>query len=339
MDQLSWTAHREMQASLKRELDVIAERHGLGAALEALKQHQIDSGFIRDRLDEVERFVFAAPEGPHRYFSAQYNPARARRFAGAGLALPPDGIRPVHDGCFLCADNIWWQQQGAEMGYETGLAGDRYTAWMNPFPLVPGHTVLATREHQPQGWNGCANAMLTLVDDLITLADLLPGWIGFYNGVGAGASIAGHLHFHFLPRPRHYGPLPLELAMRPDPGDGLIRQRYPLSFMHWSGSQAGVKAHMAPWLNAWMDGPGGQPDATANLIAIRGTGDDHGLDVYFIPRHQSRSRVEGLHGVVGGFEALGEIICSSPDDQRRLIDGEIDYEYIEGLLSHVSVAL
>jgi hypothetical protein len=49
--------------------------------------------------------------------------------------------------------------------------------------------------------------------------------------------------------------------------------------------------------------------------------------------------MEGFGGVVGAFETMGEIICSQPDERRRMESGEIDYAAIADLLSHVSVAL
>jgi hypothetical protein len=224
------------------------------------------------------------------------------------------------------------------MGYDLPQAEGRYTAWMNPFPLVPGHAILATRDHQPQGWDNNGDHLLRLADDLLNLADLLPGWIGFYNGVGAGASVTAHLHYQFLPRPPHYGLLPLELARSRCPGDGLISAHYPLCFMHWCGELDSVRARMGHWLRDWLDGPGMRPDSTANLVAIRAS-DREGIDAYFIPRDSARTRAKEFHGLVGGFEILGEIICSSVDERERLAKGELGYREIARLLSHVSVAL
>lgn len=114
--------------------------------------------------------------------------------------------------------------------------------------------------------------------------------------------------------------------------------RYPLDFMHWRGSLESIQARMAPWLGEWMDGPGSQTDWTANLVAIRAS-DRDGMDAYFIPRCKARARLDGFHGTVGGFETLGEIICSGPEDKERLTTGEIGYEQIAALLSHVSGTL
>ncbi len=338
MDQISHIAYTQMHDELAARLEAVRLERGLDSALRALETHQIGSGFIRDNLAEVQRYRFPRGDGSDDYFSAQYNPARARRFGGAGLRVPPQGETSRHAGCFLCRDNIWWQQQGAEIGYDLPLAGERYTAWMNPFPLAPGHTVIATREHIPQGWSGNGEALLELIADLIELAAALPGWIGFYNGVGAGASIPGHRHVHFLPRPADYGLMPLEVTMARDHRDGLFARRYPMQLMHWHGKPRSVTDAAQSWIADWLDRAGHCEQATANFI-VTASSDGERIDGYFIPRHQAYSRAEGLDGVIGGFEALGEIVCSTPEEKARLDSGELDYQRIAGILGQVSVAL
>ncbi|TVQ34495.1 MAG: hypothetical protein EA370_10605 [Wenzhouxiangella sp.] len=338
VDQLSLQSWQQRQQTLNRELDLISTTAGLGAALVALAENQRESGFIRDSLNAVQRFVLPSPANRRHYFSVQYNPARARRFAGAGVNLPPEGVDNVNHGCFLCAENIWWQQQGAELGYALPMAGDRYTAWMNPFPLAPNHCVIAAREHIPQCWGGRSESLVTIIADLLELSSLLPGWIAFYNGEGAGASILGHLHYHLLPRPPGYGPMPLELAIQRHDVDGLVEDVYPLSFMHWHGQRLEMLASLKPWINNWQAHTGDPEQATANIIAITAA-DGSRQDCYFIPRHKARSRAEGLAGVVGGFETLGEIVCSSDEDYKRLLAGEINFDTIAGMLRQVSVAL
>src|SRR6056297_736639 len=212
MDLYNTDFQNQQLRRLRQSLDHRSLEAGLGAALEGLRHHQVESGFIQDDLSEVQRFEFIRPDAAEEYFSAQYNPARARRFAGRGLHRPPASARSVHDGCFLCAENIEWQQQGAEVGYPIDGFNIRYTAWMNPFPLASGHAVLAADEHIHQHWATSGIALGEIVRDLIDFADRLPGWITFYNGAGAGASIETHLHFHALPRTPGLGPMPIERA-------------------------------------------------------------------------------------------------------------------------------
>ncbi len=336
MDQLNNRAYHDEWAALKRRLDRTRIETGLGAALHELMVHQVESGFIQDQLREIVRYRFRCPFEPGRSFSAQFNPARARRFRGAGQ--PEPGAPQVHDGCFLCVDNIQWQHQGAELGYNLPFVNGRYTAWMNPFPLLPCHTVIASHRHRPQHWlEPGGRSLAALVEDLAGLSEQLPGWIGFYNGVGAGASIPHHLHFHFLPRPPGYEEMPLERAARERPQLDCVDCFYPLSFMHWSGSRIEVLRQALAWIERWQQGSGALADATANVIVCNRF-DDSTMDLYFIPRHQRRSRAEGLRGVVGSFEALGEIVCSTDEEKQRLDSGQVDYPTVAGMLRQVSVA-
>ncbi|SRR6056297_946469 len=337
MNSVTATDYRSLQRRLRLRLDRIERDYGLGAALEALRQQQVDTGFIRDDLSEVVRHTFCDPTDRDRCFATQFNPARARRFAGAGLQEPPDGIRPVHHNCFLCAENIEWQQQGREMGYPIAGASVPYTAWMNPFPLAVGHAILASDEHRPQHWQEGDIDLRTLVEDLLEFSRRLPGWIVFYNGVGAGASIEGHLHVHALPRTPGLGPMPIERAAERHREGAVARGLYPMDFAHWRGSRDRVLDEARPWLARWQHHAGVAADATANLMAT--CSDDGRLDLYFVPRHRRRSRGEGLGGVIGAFETMGEIICSTPGERQRIESGAVDYRTIRDLLAHVAVAL
>ena len=186
---------------------------GLTAALAELEIHQRETGFIKDDLTGVERHVFRHPDDSNRFFRVQYNAKRLLRFNGSGVATPPAGVDHINDGCFLCRENIRWQQQHAQVGFEIRMTGDEYHAWMNPFPLLPNHVVIAADEHVTQEWDmdGTGGADLNcLLFDLCDTAKRMPGHVGFYNGVDAGASIPEHLHFQFFRRPDEDPVFPLE---------------------------------------------------------------------------------------------------------------------------------
>lgn len=347
MDQYNASFQTEQRRRLRESLDRIHARTGLGAALEGLRLNQVETGFIQDDLSEVLRFVFASSDGSDAFLSAQYNPARARRFGGRGLRTPPLGARSINDGCFLCGENVEWQHRGAEIGYPVGGNNVPYTAWMNPFPLANGHAVLAADEHIHQHWAISGIGLGEIVRDLIDFSDRLPGWITFYNGAGAGASIESHLHFHVLPRAPGLPPMPIEQAAdrhrvaldRAATLNGAIaRGLYPLEFAHWRGRREEIIGPVLNWLGEWQRHRGGDPDATANAMAVRHA-DGPEMDVFFVPRVRSRSRAEGLGGVIGAFETMGEIICSHPEEKHLLEGGDVDYEAIADLLRHVSVAL
>ena len=314
---------------------------GLGAALEALRNQQRDQGFIKDDLHSVRRYRFAHPEDPTRFFFVQYNPVRALRFEGAGSSAPPSGTGVKHDGCFLCRDNIRWQQSGVELGYEIDVDSTRYIAWMNAYPLMPLHCVIASEGHIPQAWctNGGANICLgieEILKDLVSLAQRLPRYLGFYNGEGAGASIPGHLHFQFFKRPASDAPFPLEVAARRSGIEthGTI-DNYPVTVVYWRGDLEEVLESASRWIRDWTVQNGHQASSiSANIVA---TFDDiqKELELFFVPRHQLRSQSPEMSGTIGGLEVMGEVVFSSDEEGRRLEFGKIDYHTVERILAAV----
>ncbi len=321
--------------------EIEAGEDGLDGALRGLELHQKEAGFIKLALSSVERHVFVHPEDPSRFFRIQFNPERARRFSGAGIVTPPPGDEVKHDGCFLCRDNIRWQQRGTEMGYEVHLDDNRYYAWMNPFPLLPTHVVIATKEHTSQEWPVCEKGSLDvskLLNDLVGLATRMPGYLGFYNGVSAGASIPGHLHFQFFKRPDKDLEFPLERVAREQRKGGsdvMFVEGYPLDVAMWTGAPDDVIGLASAWIADWAARNKRRINAlTANFIT---SSDPHGegITLYFVPRDRSRTHGDGLSGLIGGLEVLGELVFSSAEDKRRLDRGEVDYYSLEKTLACV----
>lgn len=334
-------AFEKAWSDLNERLRQVETSKGLLAALAMLETHHRDSGFITDSLDGVERRTFHHPQEPGRFLRVQYNPRRALRFAGSGRAPAPANV--ANDGCFLCRENIRWQQQGTQIGYDIEIDDRTYFALMNPFPLLPAHVVIALSEHRTQDWKlADANGLDlgSLVNDLVRLADRMPGHIGFYNGVEAGASIPSHLHFQFVMRPADDPTFPLEAAARSvpahDDAPGRV-ENYPLDAIVWRGEPDAVIRQASTWLAEWA-GRNESRVATlsANIIATRSV--KHGdVTLYFVPRDRGRSRSGHFSGLVGGLEVLGEIVLSNPDEKRRLDDGLINFSTIEAALSDVRV--
>jgi len=332
---LSWA---ELNTRL-REIEV--ENGNLDAALRELEAHQRESGFIKMNLAAVERHNFVHPEDPSRFFRIQYNPERALRFGGSGISKPPPGTPVKNDGCFLCRDNIRWQQQGAEMGYEIHMGDNNYYAWMNPFPLLPTHVVVATTEHTSQEWPVCEKGNLdvtVLLKDLIELAARMPGYIGFYNGVNAGASIPGHLHFQFFKRPQDETEFSLEHVARQhrESGEkGPILKDYPLDVATWSNTHETVLDQASEWISQWAAQNRNRiEDLTANfIVSSDAPGDD--ITLFFIPRDRSKSHGDGLSGLIGGLEVMGELVFSSQEDRELLDTGSIDFFSLEKTLASV----
>lgn len=327
-------------SDLNLRLQELESGAGLGAALQALEVHHRESGFITDQLHEVERYTFHDPENTERFLRVQYNPRRALRFAGSGRAEPPSHV--PNDGCFLCRENIQWQQQGAQLGYGIQLDDRAYFALMNPFPLLPAHVVIASADHRTQDWRFRDEHGLdaqTIIGDLIRLVDRMPGHLGFYNGVDAGASIPGHLHYQFVKRPAESPVFPLEAAGQDIPANddhqpGIVNG-YPLDVLVWRGSAEDVKAQMSRWISDWA----ARNDArmtrlAANIIATRDER-HHDVTLYFVPRDRTHARSTKFSGLIGGLEVLGEIVLCNEDEKARLSAGLIDYATLHKALADV----
>ncbi len=316
---------------------------GLPAALIALEARDRDSGFLKDTLQPVERHTFSHPDDPARHYRVQYNPRRALR----STAPLQDHANPLqrNGSCVLCRENIQWQQKGLQLGYrvETGERG--YFALMNPFPLLPAHTNFASTEHRPQDWrfrNESGLDAAALICDLVKLADRMPGHLGFYNGVGAGASIPGHLHYQFVMRPQGEGEFPLEIAARNagggKGGPGFVEQ-YPLEVAVWKGDADDVAARASDWIVLWAERNRERLDGlTSNLIASRDLNSGN-LVFYFVPRDRAKSRPGSFSSLAGVLEVLGEIVLSTRAEKAQLDAGLINYLTLETALASLHTPL
>lgn len=319
-------------AGLNRELKQRELCNGkLADAISELEMHQMRAGFIKDDLHEIRRYIYVHPQFADCHLRVQYNPRRALRFNGSGVSLPPEGLSAVNNGCFLCRENILWQQQGKEMGYELEVGDTRYYAWMNPFPLLPGHTVITTRDHVTQEWELHPNGALSLerlINNLVELATRLPGFIGFYNGINAGASIPGHMHYQFCRRPDANTRFPLEMVQRDFSEYGItaVVKHYPLAVACWQGSANSITTAALEWVRYWASTNRHRLQRlTANFIVT--TDIDSGeLELFFAPRDRHKPKSSHMSGLVGGLEVLGELVFSSEEEHRALEQGEIDFD-------------
>ncbi|MDO5664300.1 MAG: DUF4922 domain-containing protein [Bacteroidia bacterium] len=82
--------------------------------------------------------------------------------------------------CFLCEENRPKVQSGISFL-------DKYIILVNPFPILPKHLTIPLHSHVPQ-------RIRRKVGDMLTLAELLPDYIIFYNGPKCGASAPDHFH-------------------------------------------------------------------------------------------------------------------------------------------------
>ena len=218
-------------------------RGGLSAALSELEIHQRKNGFIKDSAEGIERMVFCHPFEKNHTLRAQINPRRAKRHDGSSNHKAPKEHEVRNDGCFLCTENIQWQQQQRQLGFEITTSKGTYNALMNPFPLLPNHVVLASKSHIPQEFSLLSNkrnakSLEEVLEDLCQLSLRLPNHIGFYNGVGAGASIPGHFHFQFFHRAPEKPCFPIEereFTTAKNMNDPEFIIGYPINVLRWRG--------------------------------------------------------------------------------------------------------
>ncbi len=106
----------------------------------------------------------------------QANPGR-RRSTHAKVDAKSLAERP----CFLCPVNM--------PDEERGIAWRDLVLLPNPYPILPQHLTIPSREHRPQRLEG-------RVEMLVELARAAgPGLAVFYNGPRCGASAPDHFHF------------------------------------------------------------------------------------------------------------------------------------------------
>ncbi len=338
MDARHWnqSVYRRHIEALNGALNDIRQRDGLGAALEALVAQQFDAGFVEDDLRSVRRYRVYHPTDRSRSFLLQYNPRRALRHAGAGRSVPPPNTEPVNGGCFLCEENIAWQQRGLEVGFGITLGGTEYRCFANPFPLMPVHVTVAASRHVPQAWSlaqddAKAPRIDEVVSHLVDLSEQLPSFVVFFNGPGAGASIPSHLHFQLFKRPG-LEPFPLESAPRLNDSAEPAFKDYPITCAHFEGSSSVVAREGAAWLSRLSHAADDPSGMSVNLIAVSAGERSH---LYAVPRHSLFSYAQGLAGLVGGLEILGELVLSTDLEKQNIDQGHYSYASIAEIIAAV----
>lgn len=344
MHEFNKRKYEDLWHDLNQELSASSN---LTAALLALEEQQFDVGFIQDDLRSVVRFrLHQHPHDRSHIFLVQYNPKRALRFSGAGRKVPPPGSILLHNGCFLCRENIRWQQQGVEVGLDIQTAGGtEYTAWMNPFPLMPTHAIIAAKEHLPQSWlcetdDESEQRFTTILEDLLELSGRLPDFFGFYNGIGAGATIPDHFHLQFFRRPTGLGPFPLEIAasnrFHEDKGFPVVRiiKDYPITTLYLYGDKAFVISKAAERMSRLIRSEYKEA-LSANIIATPDNHNSENFHLYIVPRNRFYSHAPGMVGMIGGIEVLGEVVFSTEIEKQQLDIGRVDYKTVEQILAAV----
>jgi len=114
-------------------------------------------------------------EFDHCNIRLQHNP---ERIFSTGSKVSKKDIQ--NRACFLCSTNRPQEQESID--YK-----GKYELLVNPFPIMPKHFTIASKEHMPQS--------IEYFPDMLSLARDLHDYSIVYNGAECGASAPDHMHF------------------------------------------------------------------------------------------------------------------------------------------------
>ncbi len=240
----------------------------LGLAVEAGRL----SGFLPERIAIPSREIASGGMPPIRVVE---NPRRAD--PGAEVPLPPLEARAF---CPLCDFPY------AQMVLPLELAAGSFRAAPSPARYTEADQwTIATRRHLPQRSEDDAAfaGILAAMFETITEA---PGMLAGFNGVGAGASVAGHRHFHLLacPDPGIFPVLRL-------PGEGILG-----GIVRLAGDRGALIDRIVALAASWRACCGGR--ATENLVLLR---EGEGYRALYVPRRTDLEELAELPGIKAGF--------------------------------------
>lgn len=230
----------------------------------------------------------------------QANPGR-RRSTHAKVDPKDIAARP----CFLCPTNMPLA--------ERGIAWRDLVILPNPFPILPRHCTIPSRDHTPQQIAGRVELLLELAQAAG------PSLAVFYNGPRCGASAPDHFHFQAC----DIAALPVfnQLDAR-----GLRRRRrvhsFARNFLLFASPHPG---EVAADLSAALDHLGALAPASAEpMVNLLATVHNDGLVAALFPRGAHRPgcySAEEPHRVAispAALEMAGVLVVAEPDHFDRV---------------------
>ncbi|SFU62540.1 protein of unknown function [Porphyromonadaceae bacterium KHP3R9] len=139
-------------------------------------EQQRDWTELKSSIEQLDRLkVKEFNWGSGLNVNVQFNPSRIE-----SVSSQVDNSSIEERPCFLCGKNRPKIQSGIPFL-------DKYIILINPFPILRNHLTVAIHSHVPQ-------RIRRKTGDMLTLAELLPDYIVFYNGPKCGASAPDHFH-------------------------------------------------------------------------------------------------------------------------------------------------
>ncbi len=160
---------------------------------------------VRNRYRELADVKTRELQSDNLPMMVQFNPARIVS-TGASITKKAIAERP----CFLCAKNRPEIQMKK-------IVDNSYEILVNPFPILPMHLTIPTRQHKPQ-------LIFPMYEEMLNLLSRYPGMMFFYNGPKCGASAPDHAHLQagtcgLLPLQREWQRLSRNLTPLAKQGD------------------------------------------------------------------------------------------------------------------------
>lgn len=294
-------------APLNQETINLLVEHQLGEWPEAATRYQGLGRSMRKPLD-----IGDLP------FALQLNPAR---IVSTAADTSSEGI--ASRACFLCASNRPKEQICAEW-----MPG--WDLCINPFPILPIHFTIISKEHRPQDRPPF---------EMAAMAEAAPDLVIFFNGANGGASAPDHLHMQGVLKSE----LPL-LALteksHPSGKPGFLSSEsfgldLPFHFVSAVITPDRQGAMMLRSISsAFGIGPDGNQDP--GLINVfYWMGDDGMLRAAVVPRRSHRSHhyfadePDRIVVAPGAIDMTGLMITPRPQDYERLDTGLIKDIYSE----------
>lgn len=276
----------------------------LGERVNALFEQQRRTWpLLRDgeaALTHLQKRTLTADDGT---IVVQMNPARRR-----STQAKTDAAAVAQRPCFLCPQNM-----PAE---ERGVAFDDLVVMPNPFPILPGHCTIASREHEPQQFAPRVEQFLRLTQAIG------PELAALYNGPRCGASAPDHLHFQAARADEipAFAQLPAPAgATSPEPVESFGRRFFVLRGDEIEPLAAGLQSVLAALSAGMADSADGEPlvNVAARCVAGEWT-------VAIFPRiahRPARYFADGPERLLVSpavLEMGGILVATEPDDFARL---------------------
>ncbi len=259
-----------------------------------IKQEKLEAGnpLVEDRHLSTDAFQLVVRKILWRVF-------RRIGFQGTKSKEEKDA---VHDGCWICMENIPDGQRGVRITSPDGSL--RHVVLMNPFPILKDQVTIASLQHEPQE---LSEKHIRFVFHLVERSQTFKY---SFNGIDAGASIPAHFHFYGFGGTLPIEEIPLATSIKKT-DDFSVHQldaNWPVCVFTLIGRHERIVSFLLNLSNHLK-----KSDLSMNVLFTR----DHRsqMRVYVIPRKKAGPALSsGFHPLFGSIEMCGMLVCESSQE-------------------------